>query len=152
VGTGLGSGGFVVYDDSACIVRAALAFSRFLYVESCGQCPACKHGTGAITELLERIERGEGSDADVETILARAFTVTDAQRCALPTGETLIAQSAVQVFGTEFAEHLGRACSRPRDLQVPKIVDFDEVAGDFLFDERYRSKQPDWTYADETSA
>ena len=92
VGTGLGSGGFVVYDDSACIVRATLAFSRFLYVESCGQCPACKHGTGAITDLLERIDRGEGSDGDVETILARALTVTDAQRCALPTGETLIAE------------------------------------------------------------
>ena len=126
VGTGLGSGGFVVYDDSACIVRATLAFSRFLYVESCGQCPACKHGTGSITDLLERIDRGEGSEADVETILARALTVTDAQRCALPTGETLIAQSAIQVFGSEFAEHFGRPCPRPRDLPVPKIVDFDE--------------------------
>jgi NADH-quinone oxidoreductase subunit F len=151
VGTGLGSGGFVVYDDSACVVRAALAFSRFLYVESCAQCPACKHGTGAITDLLERIDRGEGSDADVETILARSLTVTDAQRCALPTGETLIAQSAIQVFGSEFAEHPGRSCPRPRDLPVPKIVDFDEVAGDFRFDERYHLKQPDWTYADETS-
>ena len=152
VGTGLGSGGFVVYDDSACIIRATLAFSRFLYVESCAQCPACKHGTGAITDLLERIERGEGSEADVETILARALTVTDAQRCALPTGETLIAQSAIQVFGSEFVEHFGRACPRPRDLPVPKIVDFDEHAGDFRFDERYHLKQPDWTYADEASA
>ena len=152
VGTGLGSGGFVVYDDSACIVRATLAFSRFLYVESCGQCPACKHGTGAITDLLERIDRGEGSEGDVETILARALTVTDAQRCALPTGETLVAQSAIQVYGSEFAEHLGRACPRPRDLPVPKIVDFDVAAGGFRFDDRYRLKQPDWTYADETSA
>lgn len=32
---------------------------------------------------------------------------------------------------------------------VPKIVDFDEEAGDFLVDERYRHKRPDWTYADE---
>jgi NADH-quinone oxidoreductase subunit F len=152
VGSGLGSGGFVVYDDSACIVRATLAFSRFLYVESCAQCPACKHGTGAITDLLERIDRGEGSGADVETILARALTVTDAQRCALPTGETLIAQSAIQVFGAEFVEHLGRACPRPRDLSVPKIVDFDGAAGGFRFDDRYHLKQPDWTYADETSA
>jgi NADH-quinone oxidoreductase subunit F len=149
VGTALGSGGFVVYDDSACIVRATLSFSRFLYVESCAQCPACKHGTGAITELLERIDRGEGSDVDVETILARALTVTDAQRCALPTGETLIAQSAVQVFGEEIAEHFGRGCPRPRDLPLPKILDFDEETGVFLYDERYRLKQPDWTYADE---
>jgi NADH-quinone oxidoreductase subunit F len=149
VGTALGAGGFVVYDDSACIVRSTLAFSRFLYVESCAQCPACKHGTGAITELLERIDRGEGSDIDVETILARALTVTDAQRCALPTGESLIAQSAVHVFGPEFAEHLGRACPRPRDIPVPKIVDFDEQEGEFLYDELYRRKRPDWTYADD---
>jgi NADH-quinone oxidoreductase subunit F len=148
VGSGLGAGGFVVYDDSACIVRATLAFSRFLYIESCGQCPACKHGTGAITQLLERIDQGEGSAMDVETILARALTVTDAQRCALPTGETLIAQSAVQVFGERFAEHLGRPCPLPRDLPVPKIVDYDEAAGAFAFDETYRHKRPDWTYSD----
>lgn len=151
VGSGLGSGGFVVYDDSACIVRATLAFSRFLYIESCGQCPACKHGTGAITELLQRIDQGKGSEADVETILARALTVTDAQRCALPTGETLIAQSAVQMFAPEFAEHFGRGCPRPRDLPVPKMVDFDDVAGEFVYDERYRLKRPDWTYADEAA-
>ncbi|MGH2671556.1 MAG: NADH-ubiquinone oxidoreductase-F iron-sulfur binding region domain-containing protein [Actinomycetota bacterium] len=148
VGTGLGSGGFVVYDDTACIVRATLAFSRFLYVESCAQCPACKHGTRAITEILERIDRGDGSEVDVETILARAYTVTDAQRCALPTGETLIAQSAVQVFGPEFVEHFGRGCPRPRDLLLPKIVDFDQEAGEFLFDTEYRRKRPDWTYED----
>ena len=149
VGTGLGSGGFVVYDETACIVRAALAFSRFLAVESCAQCPACKFGTGAITELLETIDRGDGSELDVETILARAMTVTDAQRCALPTGETLIAQSAVQVFGPEFVEHFGRSCPRPRELPLPKIVEFDEAAGEFRLDERYHLKLPDWTYADE---
>jgi NADH:ubiquinone oxidoreductase subunit F (NADH-binding) len=152
VGSGLGSGGFVAYDESACIVRATLAFSRFLFVESCAQCPACKHGTGAITDLLERIDRGEGSEVDVETILARAFTVTDAQRCALPTGESLLAQSAVHVFGAEFAEHFGRPCPRPRELRFPKIVDFDEGAGAFRYDERYHLKRPDWTYADETGA
>jgi len=149
VGSALGAGGFVVYDDSACIVRATLSFSRFLYVESCAQCPACKHGTRAITELLERIDRGDGSGGDVETILARALTVTDAQRCALPTGETLIAQSAVQVFGEEFADHFGQRCPRPRDLPLPKILDFDQESGVFVYDDRYHLKQPDWTYADE---
>jgi hypothetical protein len=35
---------------------------------------------------------------------------------------------------------------------VPRIVDFDDRASDFVYDERYRLKQPDWTYADEPSA
>src|SRR2546422_835374 len=126
------------------------AFSRFLYVESCAQCPACKHGTGQITKLLELVDRGEGSDLDIETILARCLTVTDGQRCALPTGESLLIQSAVQLFGQEFADHAGRGCPRPRDIPVPKLVDFDEKTGSFVYDERYRLKQPDWTYADES--
>lgn len=88
VGSGLGSGGFVVYDDSTCMVRAAQAYSRFLYVESCAQCPACKQGTGEITRLLEVVDQGRGADVDIETILARCLTVTDGQRCALPSGES----------------------------------------------------------------
>jgi NADH:ubiquinone oxidoreductase subunit F (NADH-binding) len=147
VGSGLGSAGFVAYDETACIVRVTHAYSRFLYVESCAQCPACKHGTGEITELLDRIDRGEGSEVDLQTILARALTVTDAQRCALPTGETLLVQSAVQQFWEEFAGHLGRACPSDREIPVPKFLDFDPETG-FVLDERYRLKQPDWTYAD----
>jgi NADH-quinone oxidoreductase subunit F len=56
VGSALGSGGFAVYDESACIVQVAHLYSRFLWVESCGQCPPCKFGAGEITAHLERIE------------------------------------------------------------------------------------------------
>lgn len=146
-GSGLGSAGFVVYDESACVVGATLRFSRFLHVESCAQCPACKHGSEEITECLERIELGEGSEADVETALARCLTVTGGQRCALPTGESLLVQSAIQLFGGEFREHLGRPCPSSRDLPLPKLVDFDEEAGRFVYDDRYRLKRPDWTVA-----
>jgi hypothetical protein len=33
-------------------------------------------------------------------------------------------------------------------IAVPKIVDVDEH-GAFVYDERYRLKRSDWTYADE---
>jgi NADH-quinone oxidoreductase subunit F len=145
-GSGLGSGGFIVYDGSACLVKATLAFSRFLYVESCAQCPACKHGSEEITRRLERIERGEGSQADVDAALNRCRAVTGGQRCALPTGESLLVQSAIRAFGVEFKEHLGRHCPRPRDLPVPKFLDFDEEGGRFVYDDRYLRKRPDWTF------
>ena len=43
-GGGLGSAGFIVYDDTRSMVAVARMVSRFLYVESCGQCRACKFG------------------------------------------------------------------------------------------------------------
>jgi NADH-quinone oxidoreductase subunit F len=63
IGSGMGSAGFIVYDDTTCMVDAAYRFSRFLSVESCGQCPPCKLGSSAITEHLERIETGAARSA-----------------------------------------------------------------------------------------
>ncbi len=145
VGSGLGAGGFAVFDDSACMVRAAYLYSRFLYVESCGQCPACKFGTGEVSEALGAIEAGEGSDRDVELVLVRARGSTDGQKCALPTGESLLMQSVVQVFADEFRGHLGRTCPLPRDLAFHKIVDWGAAAFRFQYDAAYAGRQPDWT-------
>jgi NADH-quinone oxidoreductase subunit F len=145
VGSGLGAAGFAVFDDSACLVRAAYLYSRFLYVESCGQCPACKFGTGEVTEVLQAIEAGGGSDRDLEVILVRARGATDGQKCALPTGESLLMQSVVQVFGEEFGHHVGRPCPLPRELPFHKIVDWDAAAFRFGYDPAYARKQPDWT-------
>jgi NADH-quinone oxidoreductase subunit F len=147
IGSGLGAGGFAVFDDSACLVRATYLYSRFLWVESCGQCPACKFGTGEVTRALREIESGSGSEQDVELILQRAKGSTDGQKCALPTGESLLVQSVVQLFGDEFRAHLGTACPLPRELPFHKIVDRDDAAGRFRYDLAYAARQPDWTIA-----
>ncbi len=147
VGSGLGAGGFAVFDDSACIVQAAYRYSRFLYVESCGQCPACKFGTGEVTQALQGIEAGGGSDRDLELILVQARGSTGGQKCALPTGESLLMQSLLQAFGDEFRSHIGRSCPLPRELPFHKIVDWDATAGRFAYDLAYAQRQPDWTYS-----
>ncbi len=145
VGSGLGAAGFAVFDDSACMVQAAYRYSRFLFVESCGQCPACKFGTGEVTETLSAIDAGGGSDRDFELILVRARGSTGGQKCALPTGESLLMQSLVQVFGDEFASHIGRSCPLPRELPFHKIVDWDASAGRFAYDLAYATV--DWSPA-----
>jgi NADH-quinone oxidoreductase subunit F len=145
VGSGLGAGGFAVFDDTACMVRAAYLYSRFLAVESCGQCPACKFGTGEVTRVLHAIETGQRADRDLELILMRARASTDGQKCALPTGESLLIQSVVQVFAEEFLEHLGTSCSVSRELPFHKIVGWNAEASRFTYDLTYARKQPDWT-------
>jgi len=146
VGSGLGAGGFAVYDETTCIVGAALLFCRFLHVESCAQCPPCKLNSGDIVEFLEALERGEGGE-DLDVALSRARSATDGQKCALPTGTSLLMQSLILSFEREFREHAGRSCPSPRDLVLPKIVDWDEDLGRFLYDRDYARKRPDWTYA-----
>jgi NADH:ubiquinone oxidoreductase subunit F (NADH-binding) len=131
IGSGLGSGGFIAYDDSACMVAATLALSRFLANESCGQCPACKQGTAEITQALERIERGWGSLDDLERIEARCGGVTGGQRCALPTGEARVVAGALRAFQGEFVAHLGSRCPRPRALPSPELEGHDDISRRF---------------------
>jgi NADH-quinone oxidoreductase subunit F len=147
IGSGLGAGGFAVFDDTACMVRAAAIYSRFLWIESCGQCPACKFGTGEATAALERLESGAGSEQDLELVLIRARSSTDGQKCALPTGESLLVQSVAQLFADEFRAHVGRACPLPRSIPFHKIAGWDAEAGRFSYDETYDTRQPDWTNA-----
>ena len=145
IGSGLGSAGFIVYDETADMVSVARLFSRFLYVESCGQCPACKFGTGEITSYLERIEAGTGSDLDVEIIGRRLETVTDANRCYLPVEEQLVIGSILREFPEDVAAHLESRWPTARSYELPKIDDL--VDGRVVYDPRQGAKQPDWTYA-----
>jgi NADH-quinone oxidoreductase subunit F len=146
-GLGLGSAGFVLYDDTACPVDIAREFSRFLYVESCGQCRSCKYGCGEITRHLERVNAGDGTEEDIEVIGERLRTVNDAVRCYLATEEQIVVSSILTHFAEEFALHLEGRCSRPepRRIVVPKIVDIAD--GRATFDMQHQRKQPDWTYA-----
>jgi len=136
-GSGLGAAGFIVYDDTACMVEVGRMWSRFLAVESCGQCPPCKYATGEVAGL--------GDEAQVERISERLLIVADGNRCFLPVQEQRVISSILRRFPEDVVAHLeGRGCPRPRDIPVPKIVDL--VDGSVVYDERQAHKRPDWTY------
>jgi NADH-quinone oxidoreductase subunit F len=143
-GAGLGSAGFVVYDDTTCALAVARLFSRFLYVESCGQCPPCKLGSGAITTALEALERS-GDPVQLPVVQRALTTVADGNRCFLAVEEQQVVGSILRLFPDDVVAHEEGRCDLRHDLVLPKIVD---LAGDrFVYDERQARKQPDWTYA-----
>jgi NADH-quinone oxidoreductase subunit F len=145
IGSGMGSAGFIVYDDEACMVDAAYRFSRFLSIESCGQCPPCKLGSGAITEHLQRLETGGGDQTDLAGIVRWLERVTDGNRCYLAVEERVMVESVMRAFPEEFDRHaeLGR-CPHPRRDPMPKLVDLSD--GVAVYDETFWRKRPDWTY------
>jgi NADH-quinone oxidoreductase subunit F len=140
VGSGLGSCGFTVFDDRTDPVELARAVSRFLWVESCGQCPACKLGTGEITRRLEQVLDGEGTPRVLSVIDARLANVTDSARCFLPAQE----QRLVTSLMADLRDPAARRGTQRRDLLITKLVDL--VGDRFTLDERQRRKRPDWTY------
>jgi len=145
IGSGMGSAGFIVYDDRACMVSVARQLSHFLAVESCGQCPPCKLGSTEITEHLARIEEGRGTDADVAAIGGWLQRVTDANRCYLAVEEQQLVSSILRAFPDEFAAHLEQhRCPRPSPRPLPKLVDL--TGGRATYDETYHRKRHDWTY------
>jgi NADH-quinone oxidoreductase subunit F len=147
-GVGMGSGGFVVYDSSRHIVDVLASLIRFLAVESCGQCNACKLGNTAMDELLAKVQRGAAQQTDLEALLRRSHTVTDQNRCYLPVGSQLVVGSTVQAFVDEFVATVERGEPTPADVPVPLIEHLDEATGEVTYHERYHLKQYDWSYAD----
>lgn len=144
VGSGLGSCGFVVYDDTTDMVEVASAVSRFLYVESCGQCPACKLGTGAITDALDALAAGTAPGDTVERIGARLRSVTDGNRCYLPVQEQRVISSFLRAFPEDFVAAGEGVPVQLRGLGVAKLVDVS--GGTAILDVRQARKRPDWTY------
>jgi NADH-quinone oxidoreductase subunit F len=145
-GSGLGSAGLIVYGEDACMVEVARQVSRFLAVESCGQCLPCKEGSRRITAHLELIEAGVGTADDVAELGRWARQVTDGNRCYLAVQEQIVATSLLAAFADEVEEHLAGSCPRPRALPFPKLVDI--VDGQALVDEAHARKRPDWTFGE----
>jgi NADH-quinone oxidoreductase subunit F len=148
VGSGLGASGFVVYDNATDMTAVAREMSRFLAVESCGQCPACKRGTAEITDRLTAIEQGTGSDADLAAIATSLRQVTDANRCFIGAEEVNVVSSVLRLFPHDLVTRIESQTPTHTRVLIPLIKDIDEN-GLVTFDERHQRKRPDWTFEPE---
>ncbi|WP_064196892.1 MULTISPECIES: NADH-quinone oxidoreductase subunit NuoF [Emticicia] len=105
-GTMLGSGGFIVFDETACIVRNTWNFSRFYEHESCGQCSPCREGTGWMQKVLNRIEHGKGSMSDIDLLVDVSKKIEGNTICPLGDAASWPVASAIRHFRDEFEWHI----------------------------------------------
>ena len=68
-GSMLGTRALQIFDDTTCVVRAALRWTEFYEHESCGKCTPCREGTYWMVRVLERLDRGHGTDEDLDKLL-----------------------------------------------------------------------------------
>jgi len=114
-GITMGAGGFVVIDDSSCMVDLVRYYMEFIRGESCGKCIPCREGTGRMLEILESIIKKPASE-DSGTTLERfkgvmqletiSSVMKDTSLCGLGQTAPNPFMSALRNFREEFEEHI----------------------------------------------
>jgi NADH-quinone oxidoreductase subunit F len=120
-GTMLGSGGFIVMDETACIVRNLWTFERFYHHESCGQCSPCREGTGWMEKVLHRIEHGHGHMEDIDLLVDVAKKIEGNTICPLGDAAAWPVASAIRHFRDEFEYHV----KYPEKVKNPKHFEIE---------------------------
>lgn len=105
VGANLGSGEFIVLDDSSCIVDTTKFFIDFCADESCGQCVPCRVGVTVLKGIMDKITKGTASDRDFHNMVELANMVKECSLCGLGQGAVNPLLSALKYFENEFREH-----------------------------------------------
>ena len=105
-GTLLGSGGVIVFDDSADMVYHIMRLARFYAHESCAQCTQCREGTAWTTKILERILAGQGKMQDLDLLLELAENMTGKTICVLSDSCAAPVVSGIQRFRSEFEDYI----------------------------------------------
>ncbi len=128
-GSMLGTRALQIFDETTCVVRAVERWTDFYRHESCGKCTPCREGTWWLSQILERLDNGEGSEADLEKLLDICDNILGRSFCALGDGATAPITSSIQYFRDEYIAHLtlGR-CPFDRDASSLFASDVKESA------------------------
>lgn len=114
-GTMLGSGGFIVMDETASVVKNLWNFTRFYHHESCGQCSPCREGTGWMEKILHKILDGHGEMKDIDLLWDIQSKIEGKTICPLGDAAAWPVASAIRHFRHEFEELIksGEKVNRP---------------------------------------
>jgi NADH-quinone oxidoreductase subunit F len=105
-GSMLGTKALQIFDETTCVVRAVLRWTEFYKHESCGKCTPCREGTWWLVQVLQRLERGHGSEEDLDLLLDQCDNILGRAFCALGDGATSPITSSIQYFRQEYLAHL----------------------------------------------
>jgi NADH-quinone oxidoreductase subunit F len=110
VGAMMGSGGFVVLDDTDCMVEMTRYFLSFTQQESCGKCTPCRVGTKRMLDMLTRLCEGDGKPGDIDKLEHLARVVKSQSLCGLGKTAPNPVLTTIKYFRDEFEAHIEGRC------------------------------------------
>jgi NADH-quinone oxidoreductase subunit F len=105
-GSMLGTKALQIFDETTCVVRAVLRWTEFYKHESCGKCTPCREGTWWLVQVLQRLEKGQGSEEDLDLLLDQCDNILGRAFCALGDGAVSPITSSIEYFRDEYLAHL----------------------------------------------
>ncbi len=104
LGAGMGGGGLVFVDDTACVIDLNLMFAEFLEDESCARCTTCRGGNQRMVEVFRRTSRGQSEPDDVERLKSLAYSFQNSN-CFHGQLSPTIMNNTLQYFREEYDAH-----------------------------------------------
>ncbi|NLZ18335.1 MAG: NADH-quinone oxidoreductase subunit NuoF [Desulfobulbaceae bacterium] len=112
VGSMMGSGGMIVMDEDDCIVDVAKFYMEFCVDESCGKCSPCRIGTKKLHGILDKVTKGKGTLADLESMQKIGTAMKKAALCGLGQTAPNPILSTMKYFEKEYLEHINLGTCR----------------------------------------
>jgi len=81
--SGLGTAAVIVMDQSTDVVRGISRLSKFYHHESCGQCTPCREGSKWTAQIMERFEKGQAREREIDMLQELTKQVEGHTICAL---------------------------------------------------------------------
>jgi NADH-quinone oxidoreductase subunit F len=108
LGTTLGSGAIMVYDEDTDPLLVAWRLAKFYAHESCGKCTPCREGTMWLEKTLFRMMEGKGKESDIDTLQFVSKQIAGNTLCALGDFATSPVTSSIKHYKDDYLKHLVR--------------------------------------------
>jgi len=105
-GLSVGSGAFLVADETNSIVDYMETVQGFFLHESCGKCAPCREGNRQLVKTINRFVNKNGAEKDLEIMASLSRTMKSTSFCGLGKSCTAPLLSAMKYFKEEFNQSM----------------------------------------------
>lgn len=104
LGSALGTGGMIVLDEDASMVKALKNLLRFYHHESCGQCTPCREGTSWVDKVMDKFMQKRATKEDLEILKSVSKSMNGKTVCVFAPAASGVIDGFLKHFEDEFLE------------------------------------------------
>eukprot|EP01084_Bolivina_argentea_P294319 506377_1 len=146
VRSGLGTAAVIVMNKDSDIIRAISRLSYFYKHESCGQCTPCREGCRWLSEIMERMEKGEAEYDEITALHEITKQIEGHTICALGDAAAWPVQGLIRHFRPTIIERIDKYKQERRDKYNLGGPEPDEEYTAHLNEARMREMHPELAF------